>query len=416
MVLLLNRVKKNFIRLLLAVLLWILFAYNYLINYRYTWYYRYNRNEKDLHIEMNRQFQSAQNYWNQLLRKEKFKLNSYNFSSDICTILITSPRYEHPTLHYTLSSLVSSMTYEDKISTKIFIYNTAKPSSLHKHAEQLSQAEIPFLEVIHLPSIDVEIVQQKTQSDQWAFRETIDYLSALSFCEKQKPNNILILEDDLLFTKNFFSKLRTIISNNQHSRCSLIKLFKTDYWDGWERKHAPYLILLSLSISLLINFLFILLDEKFSLRSIRLYTKSLFSIVIFFSFTLLWFVFILILILSVNRQNFQFLFGIQHGLHIMKSSTAGTLAQVYSSNVVQSLQSFILEQVHSNKSVPIDILLNDFFEKHQSTYLQCHAIPDLVNHIGVYSSNKNKNQGNFLSMKQSGTFEYDQAAFPIVSS
>ncbi|CAF4163028.1 unnamed protein product, partial [Adineta steineri] len=164
------------------------FAYSYLINYRYTWYYRYNTNEEDLHIEMNQQFRYAEIYWNQLIRKQELNSN-YTFTSDICTILITSPRNQHPTLHYTLSSLVSSMTHEDKLKTKIFIYNTARPSSLHKYAEQLSQAKLTFLEIINSSSIHFDFVHRNvkfnSQSDQWAFNEALDYLIALSICEKQ---------------------------------------------------------------------------------------------------------------------------------------------------------------------------------------------------------------------------------------
>lgn len=49
-----------------------------------------------------------------------------------------------------------------------------------------------------------------------------------------------------------------------------------------------------------------------------------------------------------------------------------------------------------------------------SSAIQCHNIPDLVDHIGVHSSNSEKNQGHFLLMKQSGTFQIDQASIPLL--
>ncbi|CAF0853051.1 unnamed protein product [Adineta steineri] len=284
---------------------WMVFAYSYLINYRYTWYYRYNTNEADLHIEMNQQFRYAEIYWNQLIRRQELNSN-YNFTSDICPILITSPRNQHPTLHYTLSSLVSSMTHEDKLKTKIFIYNSAMPPSLHKYAEQLSQAKLTFFEIINSSSIHFDFVHRNvkfnSQSDQWAFNEALDYLIALSICEKQN---------------------------------------------------------------------------------------------------------------SINHQNLQFIYPFKHEIYIMQSSTAGALAQIYSSNVVKPLKLFLLKQINSNQTIPIDIQLNQFFEEYRSSFPQCHATPDLVDHIGVYSSNTNKNQGNFLVIKKSGTFENDQASFPL---
>lgn len=117
---------------------------------------------------------------------------------------------------------------------------------------------------------------------------------------------------------------------------------------------------------------------------------------------------------STNRQNFQFLVGPQVGIHPIESSVPGALAQLYPRWIKPILDEFLrkrLKQVLlSNTPIPIDLLLIEFLEQQQTNFQQCHLVPDLVDHIGVYSSSIEKNQGNFLSMKQSGSFRSNEAA------
>jgi len=203
------RIKRLSIRLFIAIIMWIMFAHKHLSNYRYTWYYQCEREESNLHLKMNEQLRLAEFYWDQLLRTHNY---SHSSTSDICTVLISSPRNRHPTLHYTLSSLVTTMTSEDKLTTKIVVYNTARPSSLHKYAEQLSQSRIPFLEVINSSRLESKLYSKRIEFPKlyhkWIWTESVDYLSALSLCQTTNSSYILILQDDLIFTRQFFTKLR----------------------------------------------------------------------------------------------------------------------------------------------------------------------------------------------------------------
>jgi len=241
--------------------MWIVFAYGYLSNYRYTWYYTYKTNEAELHLKMNEQLRLAELYWNQLLKTRDYSPNS---TSDICTVLITSPRGEHPLLHYTLSSLVKAMTPEDKLTMKILVYNTARPSYLHKYAKQLSQSHIPFLKVIDSYELELELYLKRTQFQnphhKWIWTESVDYLSALSLCQTTNSSYISILEDDLTFTRQFFTKIRSALNNERN--CSWIRLFKSDFWDGWEVEDTPLLILISVFISALIMLTWLAIDNR----------------------------------------------------------------------------------------------------------------------------------------------------------
>jgi hypothetical protein len=98
----------------------------------------------------------------------------------------------------------------------------------------------------------------------------------------------------------------------------------------------------------------------------------------------------------------------------MKSSVSGALAQIYPRWIIRKLEKYIKKRLKEfvilNRPKPIDDLLNEFFEKESSNLKQCHLIPDLVDHIGVYSSSIIKNQGDFISLKQSGTFDHNEAS------
>ncbi|CAF3477418.1 unnamed protein product [Rotaria sp. Silwood2] len=221
---------------------------------------------------MNEQLRLAQLFWDQLLKTRNY---SHSLTSDICTVLISSSRGVHPLLHYTLSSLVKAMTSEDKLTTKILVYNTARP-------------------------------------------------------------------------------LRNISSH---------------------------------------------------------------SIIILLTFWLLWFGFVLIILISTNRQNFQFLVGPRAGVHPIESSVPGVLAQLYPRWIISTLEQFLRKRLKQglllNMPIPIDLLLIEFLEQQHTNFQQCHLVPDLVDHIGVYSSSIKKNQGSFLSMKQSGTFRWNEAAIDL---
>lgn len=263
------RIKRLSIRLLVTISIWVVFAYRHLSDYRYTWYYRYKTNETELHLKMNEQLRLAELYWDQLLKTRNY---THSPTSDICTVLISSPRAAHPLLHYTLSSLVKSMTPEDKLTTSIFVYNTARPSYLHKYAQKLSQAHIPFVKLINSYELKSELYLERTQFQtshhKWLWVESVDYLSALSLCDTTNSSYILILQDDLIFTKQFFTKIRSALNKNERN-CSWLRLFKSDFWDGWETKDIPLLILLSVCISAFVMLTWLAIDNQKFHRSRR---------------------------------------------------------------------------------------------------------------------------------------------------
>ena len=74
------------------------------------------------------------------------------------------------------------------------------------------------------------------------------------------------------------------------------------------------------------------------------------------------------------------------------------------------LRKRLTQDLALNRPTPIDLLLIEYLEQQDLHFPQYHLVPDLVNHIGDYSSSIQKKQGSFLLMKQSGTFQWNEAA------
>ncbi|CAF1571885.1 unnamed protein product, partial [Didymodactylos carnosus] len=263
-------------RLFICLLLWFLFAFLHLKYYRYTWYYKYRTNETELHTQMKSQLKLAQIFWDKLIEKysrnDTYYKRKSNIKFDICTVLITSPRLEHPTLHQTIASLVSSMNEVDRQTREIIVYNTARPSSIHKYAQQLSNTHIPYFNVFNYSQLNSTLIEKwysnkntlhLSEHDEWIRTENLDYLTSLFICNSQYKY-VLILQDDLIFRQNFFTHLTLGLNSLKNTNnCAWIKLFVSDFWDGWEDKDLNKVI----GISMFLAFIIMLIDQRKKLRN-----------------------------------------------------------------------------------------------------------------------------------------------------
>lgn len=118
---------------------------------------------------------------------------------------------------------------------------------------------------------------------------------------------------------------------------------------------------------------------------------------------------------------------LQRGLHPLtpKEHVAGTQAVLYPSDVLPEFIAYVADrfgilsgdeqQQHAHAPTPlpgpfrlsagvppIDVLLNEF--SRSRAYLQLHLSPDVVQHMGAFSSAPNKNKGNFGTLKTSPSF------------
>jgi hypothetical protein len=126
----------------------------------------------------------------------------------------------------------------------------------------------------------------------------------------------------------------------------------------------------------------------------------------------LWAALAVALMLAMGKQNLHWwgLLNAQHfspGLHDLPSGAAGTLGVVYPTASLPSLMHFVSAALSgpdraAMARLGIDDLVNLY--SRQAGLRQFHLSPDLVQHVGAFSSSFAKNQGNFESMKTSPSF------------
>lgn len=163
----------------------------------------------------------------------------------------------------------------------IHIFNAAHPSSVHSDVTSLEQ--VSGIHVIHAEKWRTEESTAKIQSpiqhpwhsqskqfgytSTWKQKELVDYIDALEYCQNWLSQRkldytdsvkqyTLILEDDIVFTRNFFPKLETALHQLPND-ATFLKLFVSDYWSGWESDDVWMIIAISIiGGSMLLLFLF----------------------------------------------------------------------------------------------------------------------------------------------------------------
>jgi hypothetical protein len=107
---------------------------------------------------------------------------------------------------------------------------------------------------------------------------------------------------------------------------------------------------------------------------------------------------------------------VERGLHPLTSDehVAGTQAVLYPATVLPEFIAYVVDRFEELQMQqwsaeqeprvlpPIDVLLNEFALSR--SYVPLHLTPDLVQHIGAFSSAPKKNRGNLDTLKRSPSF------------
>jgi len=209
----------------------------------------------------------------------------------------------------------------------------------------------------------------------------------------------LLLEDDLIATRSFVQKLKDRVIEPLRDRDDwiFVRLFYPEFWAGWENTDIPVLILLALVISSLSTIGVVKLYSSITFRngSIKLVLRHfwLLSVLLFFYFIGL----SIFIFLTIGKQNIITPFP--NGLYSFESK-ASTVSVVYPSNKIKDAMDYLESHLGSDA---LDILLDDHAILNKLDRLL--LVPNLFQHIGLFSSNRNKNQGSFVHFKTSLTFE-----------
>jgi len=204
-------------------------------------------------------------------------------------------------------------------------------------------------------------------------------------CSSKKASVAMVLEDDTMATDHFVEKFMKYYKSIPDSANYMdMKLFYPEYYCGFGgfKDILGFVVFAPLAGSVL---------TFFALKLLRGKHNSL-KILIWIYFTGM----SVYIPLTIGRQNIFWCY--KFGIHPFEG-TAFTNAVAYPAEKMDIIAAYLESHM---KEKPVDLLLDRLSQEKQWTrYL---LVPNLFQHIGVFSSNVYKNQGNDLYLKTSMTF------------
>ncbi|TPX33520.1 hypothetical protein SmJEL517_g03603 [Synchytrium microbalum] len=367
---------------------------------RYSWYDISTTNANAARDEELR-LASAKEYLSSLPAPSPFLLPPAFYS--LCIFILSGQSRPQEYLTQTTAFLLSRMGSLPR-NTRFAIVNAHKPGYDHNEANELGQ----YLTVVEPPRRNATTYwighDVWPDSVTWWQKGTYDFAATFDLAKEWKCPATVILEDDAIVEENFPQRVLSGIAPILDDSCSwsYVKLFWTSYWSGFELTPVDIAIISSLSISIGILATLITLER---LRAKGKYNTPMYSdrvrnvAAIVFGYSS---VLSVVVLLSVGKQNWtNMLFAEPVGL-VESHARAAAVGQVYSSCALAPMADFLYE--HALDDRPVDLLFNDYIDSTGSKIYELH--PNLVQHIGLYSSGK-KNKGNAHAMKVSSTFKGD---------
>lgn len=385
-------------------------------------------------------------------RKEGFPSWSINqnVKNPFCITIVTKKRphdnYIIRSTGYLLHRLeaLERNYYKSPLPIKVFISNANRPKTDDEVLPTLRNAiDIVDLEdsntsqfnktIVGSKSIPFVLNQQWPEAFLWRRNEILDVSLILEYSEYLGCEYVMILEDDGIVSNTFYtniqenlnqllklpsSNLSSIHSNNssnskkennssnrkKDTNFFALKLFYSDTFSGWSDNLNDFSLLISSTGLVTICFaVFIPI-----IIGIHINRKLTFLLLIYF-----W-IFFICIFLAVGKQ---WIFPPFQGKGILKlpRRMGSTVGVVYPRSHFIGLSNYLKDHVRildSGKfdSRNVDLLIDEYADVilNLDTYL---SLPNVVQHIGRYSSSISKNQGSIKFMSVSNTFPKSDEAF-----
>lgn len=331
-------------------------------------------------------------------------------------IIITAQR-KQPYLDVLLWSLLVFNDPQYFESTAVTLLNTERPPEGNYDLQRWT-ALLPDLTVRNIDTITNATASGRKQSPSWVRRGVSDYVIALEQCQKDETSWCIIVEEDTLLSRNFFTQFVQTVEipltakRIQHQHIGMVKLFVSDHWDGFSSswvhvKDVAYIMLAAVVFGTLLLWI---LPSSPSTTTLPSTTPSATTsdsavacqkwlVTCIFSFAGTY-----ILCRLVGRQYLVNLFE-PNKVHLDSiQATAGTVAIAYPQSSIPHVLEYLKQQLASISLQPIDVALNGWLES--TTFSALRTRPSLVQHLGAYSSASYKNQGDFKEMKQDSSFVF----------
>ena len=270
------------------------------------------------------------------------------------------------------------------INKKLFICN------VNKEPKNLVEVEETANHIKVISRFGGDYPGEKFSEDKWE-KSKEDYAFCLNRAVDDRPEYVLVLEDDVILKPNFFPSLHTHLYTNvplvQESPASLmdeanwayIKLYYPPKWSGFSKDFRHYAELAGIasfggSICVVLhNIIWYLFHKGCSAH--RIYTTA-------------WFItgaiYFLCLVIAIGRPYvMDFVFSLTHHSHLIPAKNCCTQAVLYSGDVVPHLTQY-LYSTHSTIDKSHDILMDQWVDNND--FVRYLSEPYMVNHIGLIST------------------------------
>ncbi|KAJ3337798.1 hypothetical protein HDU93_000473 [Gonapodya sp. JEL0774] len=298
---------------------------------------------------------------------------------------------ENRTIAFLLARLDGGALRSWKTSNpvKVVIFNTHRPPE--EHVETLSLANVVTV-------VTPNATNAKRGVTTWGANLTLDRALAFRHADREGCKYGIFLEDDAIAGKNILTKLRSVVEDLERRGVNwgFVKLFYTEFWAGWSLEVSDFLLLLASGFTLGVIITSVINRTLF--RSFRI--PRLFRI-----FTLAYFTALACLILwALGKQNVLAPLNRQPGLYERGPNAirAVGVANMHPRRHFLGLADY-LEKRACDNCMEMDDLVDEWaFSVGAGRW---ELVPHLFQHLGVFSSTTNKNQGNWKYVKISTTFD-----------
>lgn len=315
------------------------------------------------------------------------------------TMVILTCHRTVPYINVLVASLLQGQSPEELAEgLRVRVLNVERDPVLRDSHEARLLRKIPLLQYQDAAT------NRHAESDTWVMRGVKDYMTALRACQVGVPTAwCIIVEEDALLTSDFVWKFEEAVAGllgDGAKTTAFVKLWTTDWWDGFENEDWPKLALMIIAAAGLLTAVVDCLCC--SERRRGNHTLPLLLCFAFFVVT------ITVNLLIVNAQ-FLSQIGEQPGSlqlrPLGRHHASGTVAIAYPLHTVPRILEFVETTLKAGSYDPIDVIIGRQFVLEHPDLCALEVAPSLAQHIGVYSSGgREKNLGDFLALKQDSRF------------
>jgi hypothetical protein len=214
--------------------------------------------------------------------------------------------------------------------------------------------------------------QIRNMKEAWINVQRVDYALSLVFCSRHDCGYCLVLENDALLSADAPSEALTSARflDEKHPEWGLLRLFRSDFFDGWENIPRDHHILTGITIA----------GGVIGLAVAHVRNRVR---VIWLIFGALW---SLGLVILVGKQHLPIL-GTPNARGVVNATVYGSvssIAHVYPKHVVSYMIDQLSKACCQGFRKPIDLYIGDVLEAQGASFWE--LFPNRAEHIGARSS------------------------------